>query len=365
VVAVTEPTYNAEAQTPTAGASHPLTLASLLETTLLSVEGAPLTGRDLLAAGIVAGRWQRLEKELAEGLGLIAAEPVPKAEVTEQLRVFRLERSLFSAEDVRAWMAPRGLSLAAITAVAARVVARRRGGSQSLADGDEAPAALPAEAICSDTLTEIGWWLADRLLSAHATDAHVTPLPLESRRVQRLVWDEVRSVAGRALTEPGTMRGERIGRIAALDDAHREWEASLTGTAELSRRLREHELDWCRYEVEELRPGLAGAAAELARQLAEGAEAGELATAAGIPLSVFGVILADAPVQLIRALTGAVTGDVAGPWEGDDGHVVVRVRARQAPGPDDEELTARARAELIAEGAARLRSGRVRWHDRC
>ncbi|HEX4034783.1 MAG TPA: hypothetical protein VHX66_10095 [Solirubrobacteraceae bacterium] len=360
---MTEPSNEAEAPIP---ASQPLTIAALLDTTLLSVDGAPFTGRELLSAGIVAGRWQRLERDLAEGLGLIAADPVPKADASEQLRAFRLERALFSAEDVRAWMAPRGLSIGATTAVAARQVARRRGGSPLAVETSEAAAALPAEAICSGALTEIGWWLADRVLSAKATDSDVAPVPLESRHIQRLVWDEVRSVAGRALAEPGTVRGERIGRVVALDAAHREWEASLAGEAELSKRLREHELDWCRYEVEELRLGGGGAAAEVARQLAEGAEAGELARTAGVPLSAFEVILADAPASLVRALTGAVAGEVAGPWaEGDGDHRVLRVRARQAPNPDDAELIARARAELIAEGAARLRSGRVRWHDRC
>jgi hypothetical protein len=365
VVAVTEPIHDAEAHAPTVSGSQPLTVDALLEETLLSVDGAPLTGRDLLSAGIVAGRWQRLESQLAEGLGLIAADPVPKADISEQLRAFRLERALFSAEDVRAWMAPRALSIAAITAVAARDVARRRGGAAVAVDVGDATAALPAEAICSGALTEIGWWLADRLLSARATDADVTPLPLESRHVQRLVWDEVRSVAGRGLAELGTARGERIARIVAFDAAHREWEANLAGEAELSRRLVAHELDWCRYEIEELRLGVGGAAAEVARQLAEGAEAGELAATAGVPLSIFEVILADAPAQLVRALTGAVSGEVAGPWEDGDGHVVVRVRARQAPSADDEDLIARARTELIAEGAERLRSGRVRWHDRC
>jgi hypothetical protein len=261
-------------------------------------------------------------------------------------------------------MAPRGLSIGAVNAVAARMVARRRGGAVAAADPAEVAASLPAEAICRGVLAEIGGWLADRLLSAHASGAEVTPLPLESLRVQRLVWDEARSVAGRTSSEPAVVRAERIAGIAALDDAHRDWQASVSGEASVSRRLREHELDWCRYELEELRAAHPGAAAEIARQLAEAADARTLAAAAGVPLNVYRLILADASEAVVRALTGAVAGEVAGPWQDGEDHVVVRVRERVAPSPADGELVARAEAELIAEASGRLRVGRVRWHDR-
>ena len=342
----------------------PTAVGSLLAASILDVDGGPLTGRDLLAAGIVAGRWQRLESELAEGLGLLAVDLVSKAEVTEQMRAFRLQRGLLSAEDMRAWMEPRGLSIGAVNAVAARVVARRRGGAGTAPPPDEVAGAIVAEAICTGALTEIGWWLADRMLSAKATAADITALALESVRVQRLVFSEACTIAGRASQEPGLLRAERIARITALDDAYRSWEASVTGDADLSRRLREHELDWCRYELEELRLTLPGAAAEVARQLAEGVDAREVAAAAGVPVAVHDVVLADGSAELIRALTGAVAREVAGPWEEAGEHVVVRVRERHLPDTADEQLVARARAELVDDAAARLRAGRVRWHDR-
>ena len=138
----------------------------LLSAVLLAVDGHELTGRDLLATGVVSDRWQRLESELAEGIGLIAAEPPPDADVAEDVRVFRLERGLLSAEDVRAWLQPRGLTMAGVKAAAARAVARRRGGTPEPVTAAQVAEALPAEAICTGALREIGAWLADRMLSA-------------------------------------------------------------------------------------------------------------------------------------------------------------------------------------------------------
>jgi hypothetical protein len=336
----------------------------LLATVILSADGRELTGRDLLAAGVVSGRWQRLERELADGLGLVAAEPPPDAEVTEEVRAFRLERGLLSAEDVRAWLGPRGLTMAAVKAAAARAVARRRGGTPAVVTPGEVVEALPAEIACTGALQEIGSWLADRLLSATTTGMELEPLPLERTRVKRLVFEEARTVAGAGTGESGRERAERLAWIAALDQAHRAWEAGVTATQEVARRLRENELEWCRFELDELRLVSSGAADEAARQLAEGTNPSRVAAAAGVEVTPQRLVLADAPSQLAQKLAGAVVGDVAGPWSDGDDHVVARVRERQAPQVEDEEIVARAREELLADAAARLRAGRVRWFDR-
>lgn len=339
-------------------------LEGLLSAVALAVEGRELTGRDLLAAGVASGRWQRLESELSEGLGLLAAQGPTRADIAEEVRVFRLERRLLSAEDMRAWLHARGLAISDVNGVAARAVAHRRGGTPLAVTAAEVAAALSPEAICNGVVFELGWWLADRLLSAKATAASVEPIALEDHRIQRLALAEARTVAGARSWESGLDRARRLAWIAALDDAHRPWEASVTGTREVARRLRERELDWCRFELDELRLGSRGAAAEAARQLAEGGDPRQVAAAAGVPITDRHVVLADAPPQLARALVGAVVGDVAGPWSDGSEHVVARVRERQAPEDADEQLLARARAELLAEAAERLRAGKVRWRDR-
>jgi hypothetical protein len=178
------------------------------------------------------------------------------------------------------------------------------------------------------------------------------------------VFEEARTVAGGASPESGVERAGRLAWIAALDEAHREWEAGVVGTREVTRRLREKELEWCRYELDELALASPGAAAEAARQLAEGGDPAQVARVAGVPLRARSTVLSDAPPELARVLTGAVAGDVVGPWADDADHVVARVRERRPPGIDDEASSARARDDLLMDMGTRLRAGRVRWHER-
>jgi hypothetical protein len=337
----------------------------LLAAAILVVDGRGLTGRELLAAGVVSGRWPQLEHELAGGLSLLATQPPADADVSGAVRDFRFERGLLSAEDMRAWMGERGLTLAAVKGVAARSLARAAGGTPQAVAPSQVAAALPAELICTGALREIGFWLADRLLSAATTrDAEVEPLPLERAFVQRLVFTEARTVAGGASPESGVERAQRLAWIAALDESHRTWEAGGIGTRELTRRLHEKELEWCRYELDELTLASPGAAAEAARQLAEGSSAAQVAAVAGVPLRARTTVLADAPSELARVLTGAVAGDTVGPWDDGAARVVGRVRERQPPDISDAPSAARAREDILIEMVTRLRAGRVRWYER-
>lgn len=337
----------------------------LLAAGILVVDGRELSGRDLLAAGVVSGRWQQLESELSVGLGLAAAQPPGDAEVAEALRSFRMERGLLSAEDLRAWMHARALTLTALRGAAARMIVRAQGGTPEAVTTAEVATALPAEAIYGGAMREIGLWLADRILSAAATrETDVEPVALERTVVQRLVFEEARTVAGGARPESGVERGRRLAWIVALDEAYREWEADVIGPAEVTRRLREMVLHWCRFDLDELALASSGAAAEAARQLDEGIDPTRLAAIAGAELASRSVVLADAPQELARFLSSAVVGDVVGPWRDDSGYVVARVVDRRPPDIADGSTAARARAELLTEMLMRLRAGRVRWHDR-
>lgn len=336
----------------------------LLAAVILAVDGREVTGRDLLAAGIVSGRWPRLERELRDGLGLVAARLPPADAVRQEVQAFRLARRLLAAEDMRAWLSTRELTMGAVNAAAGRIVARRSGGDPARVDPSEVRAALAPEAICTGALSELGWWLADRILSAAARDLNPEPLSLEEQRIQRLVFEEVGTVAGAGIPEPGLERARRLAWISALDDAHRAWEESVTGDRDMARLLREHELDWCRLELDELRLGFPGAAAEARRQLVEGRSPQDVATAAGGSLVRSQVVLADAPADLIRMLAGAVAGDVVGPWNAGEQHLVVAVRARTPPDLGDQDTHLRARDELVADAASRLRAGKVEWCER-
>jgi len=338
--------------------------APLLQAAFLAVDGREVTGRDLLAAGVVSGRWQELETGLSYGLGLVAVERPPAAETRREVQAFRLQRKLLSADDMRAWLHPRGLTMSAVNAAAERAVARRLGGAAQEVTADLMALALASEANYTGALIELGRWLADRILSARARKLDVAPISLEEPRIQRLVFEEACTVAGATIRELGTERGQRLAWIAALDDAHRGWEQSVTDERHMARVLRERELDWCRLELDELRLASPGAAAEAARQLADGTRPEDVARAAGAPVVSHGALLADAPPEVRRLLAGAVSGDVVGPWHEGDVHVVARVCRRTPPTATDSKVLARARQELLAEGAARLRSGKLTWYER-
>ena len=203
-------------------------VAVLLGAAVLQVEGRDITGRDLLAAGTVSGRWRALESKLYEGLALVAAQPPPTSEVRSEVQAFRLERKLLSAEDMRAWLGSRSLTMGAVNAVAERAVARRLGGATHPVTVAAAQASLAPEAICTGVVVELGWWLADRILSAAARELAVEPIALERRRIQQLVFVEARTVAGAMVRESGLERARRLAWIAALDDAHHEWEEGVT-----------------------------------------------------------------------------------------------------------------------------------------
>lgn len=340
-------------------------LAGLLAAPVLVVDGRELTGRDLLAAGVVSGEWQRLETRLARGLALVTREPPPEDDVANAVRAFRVARSLLSAEDLRGWMNVRGLVFADVKAAAARSVAQGRGGcGDESVPADDVCAALPAEAICSGTLMRIGLWLGDRILSAATRGIELTPVGLEDQRLQRLVVEEATTVAGSMTSDTAVERAERLCWIAAIDDRHRDWESAAVQARDIQRVLREKELEWCRYELDELRLQSSGAAAEALRQLVEGTPPARVAEIAEATIGRRVVAVADAPTDLAHRLAGAVIGDVIGPWTDEGDYVVDQVRIRELPTADDEQSVLRAHDELLAEAVARLRAGRIRWHER-
>ena len=171
-------------------------------------------------------------------------------------------------------------------------------------------------------------------------------------------------MAGGALPEPDAERAQRLAWIAALDEAHRAWQAGVVGPREITRRLHEKEFEWSHFELDELGLASPGAAAEAARQLAEGRDPARVAESAGVPLTARSTVLADAPPELARVLGGAVAGEVIGPWSDGVVHVVARVRERRRPEIEDEPSAARAREALLTEMVTRLRAGRVRWYER-
>ena len=345
------------------GVAPPGELTAVFARPVLRVDARAFSARDLLAAGVVSGRWQRLERELGDGLGLVGAAPPTAEEVDSEIRAFRHRHGLLSGEDMGSWLQARSLTLAAVRGAAARAVARSRGGTSVAVSKDEIAPLLPAEAIFRDVWRELGWWLADRWLAAQTATEEIEPLALQEALVKQLVFEEASTVAGATLGERGMERAHRLAWIAGLDRAHTRWERNATEERDLIRLLREHAVDWCRFELRQLRVKTPGAASEIARQLGDGVAADRVAAAAGVDVEAVAVVLEDAPEAMMLSLTGVVAGEVAGPWRDGDAHVVAYVCERVSPTLDDPELRTRARAELLVEATSRLRAGRITWDE--
>jgi hypothetical protein len=332
---------------------------ALMDAPFVSVRGEECSGRDLLAAGAVSGRWERLERELALGLSLVDEEPVEAPEVDAALRDFRYERRLISAEDFRIWLGERGLAVSAVRRVLEREVARRRPGAPGevpAPDLERFLSALPAEATCSGALRDCGEWLADRLLA---------PDPAEPHSIDEALEAEGALLAVRALDEPDDARAARLARIVAADEAHRRHLAGVITEESLAACVHQHRLEWVTLDLEGLRCPSQPVAAEVVLMLrADGVPLPDVARAAGLEVQRRTVLLADLDGPLSALLAAAAAGEIVGPVELDGAHEVWSVAGRVAPDAGDRAARERAIAALTALDTERRRAGRVRWHER-
>lgn len=335
--------------------------AALLATPILTVERAELSGRDLVAAGVVSGRWRQFEADLVAGLAARDAEPVGRADGDAALREFRYARRLISGEDFRRWLARRELGLADVRAALEREIARRGmpAGGREVERG-RALAALPAEAVCSGVLRDCGWWLADRLLTPPRASAAA-----DADRLLDLAARERELLAPSALDEPDEVRSDRLARWLAADSAFAAHTAQVASPDAVGRWIDAHRLDWLAFELEGLQCPTPSVAAEALAQLRDdGSAPAEVAELAGLEVRRRSLLLGDAAPALRPVLAAAAAGDVVGPVDLDGAHEVWVVAARTPPDARDPAVRERAEAAVIAAEVVRRRAGRVRWHDR-
>jgi hypothetical protein len=330
-------------------------LEALMDAPFVVVGGVECSGRDLVAAGAVSGRWAQLERELAAGLAAVDATAPDDGEVDAALRDFRYARRLISASDFRGWLGVRGLTVAAVRGALARNLARRDGAPAAAeVDREQILAALPAEAVCSGALRDCGEWLADRLL---AGDGEV-----DEARLSAALAAEAGLVAVAALGEPDEERRERLARVLAACAAYERRIAEALTEEAIAACVHQHLLDWVAVEIEGLRSPNASVAAEVALMLrADGVPLVDVARAAGLEVERRAALLGEVEEELAPLLAAAAVGEVVGPLPA---HEVWQVARRVAPEPGDPAVRERAIAALTALDAERRRTGRVRWHER-
>lgn len=320
------------------------------------------TYRDLLLTGAAMGllgdhlapAWRAAGLALRADLNGAPDELAPevRARVREEAAAWRRARHLESGEDLRSWLEARSLDLGdferyLIVSVTAQSGDAGRPAPQE-AERSEFERALYAELACSG-----GWErfaaAASRLLAA-ASMAEGERAPEEAGRTA-VDGEELAALLEAAGVDPSgaaallpTLRH----RAAALDQVSE----SAVSAAAVADRVAERRIDWTRFDYDRMDLPSRGAALEVLSFAAEGLPAEEIAGRAGAALVSVSHLREELEDAVAVPLERAEEGGTAGPVPDGSSHAVLWLRRRTRPSTEDEEVAARAHAELVDEALA-------------
>ena len=328
----------------------------------MSFDEIGFTFADLVLAGLYDGLWLALIDDL--GAGLAAAPSAEPEQVRAAALDYRRERGLLASEDLRGWLAARGLAAEDLAAHLRRVVAlgaaaERPAGSARPAAEDVA-ASLRADAVLGGTLRRCGELLANW---GGAARARGTLLELPHAPVEELLAlaraDEVSALDAIEAAE----LERKAARIAALAGEYEAFCDEIAGEEAMERMLRRHRLDWQSYHFREAtfaREPAAREAALCVRQ--DGMSLEEAAGLAGVGVSEQTKRLDEVEKEMNGVLLATSPGELAGPYAVHESFVLVEVLERSQPDPGDPQVLELARTELVADALERHLVGKVHWH---
>lgn len=339
-------------------------LRLLLNATIVSAAGQDWTGRDLVAAGTLSGRWPTLEADLVHGLACLECWTPARDEVKAALREFRYARRLISGGEFSDWLGQRGLVLAELTEAIRRKLAREHEPQTRSWDQrgqrQRALAALPAEAIYTGALLDCAEWLVDRILCLGDGSAP----EVDSAELELLLEREDELMASEVLAEADAGRRARAELVLAASAAYDARVAAMCSAQALSKVLQRHALDWLHFQLIGFSCVTAGAAAEIGALLREGTPPELITEVSGVPAEQVQLYLEEAPAAMQGWLGGALPGAVIGPLAEQETYCTWLVRTRQSPDLDDSSVVNRARERIVEEYMRKRRAGRVKWHER-
>lgn len=321
-------------------------LGALAGRSLFTVAGRTFAWEDVLLAAELRGELAELERQVRQGLACLQRVEagdgtLPAEAVRAAATVFRYDRNLLAAEELEAWLEAQGLTVSEWNGYLRRLVLRERWAidlerieSEFAVGDDEVEAALAAEAICTGFLRRAAEQLAEDAALAAADDA-VEDSP------------------------------DRTTVIAALAREAAAVRSRPPSTPDVEREVAAHALDWIRIEAEALELADPEAAREAALCVrVDGRPLADVADDCGVPSTPLVLYLADADPELRTALVSASPGELIGPVERDDGHLLLQLRTKAEPSAEDPELERRAAAVLAARTVERELRNRVVWHER-
>ncbi len=334
----------------------------LLAAQVVTVGSHAYTGRDVIAAALVAGTWEPFEAEVAAREAACVAQPPEKAAIEQAVKEFRYSRRLIAAEEFVTWLKERDLTLSLVRESRARAVAVPLDGDASEPiPRDYLLEALAVDATVSGLLGSTATWLSQRLVALGDGE----PTEQDRTRAHALGGREEALVISQAFaTEDVAAREERLARLIAADRLYNAESGEQTSDSSVAATIKRHGMDWMRVEFDELEAAHEGAAAEAAAQLREGASPERVASSAGSQLQLLVWRICDTPEQFQGPLVSASEGDTVGPHDHGGRLVVWKVRRRIVPSLNDPDVRAQANTEILAGHWSRRTAGKVSWHGR-
>jgi hypothetical protein len=296
-------------------------------------------------------------------------EQVDDETLSASVVTFRRARGLLAGEDYLRWLAERSLSAADVRAHFVRAEMRGRAVDRTdsvmqthrpepgpLAD------AIRGEAILSGRLHSWAERVAQCAAAARGLKAAGEEPPTAS-------GDAVAALLGAAAACSASGLGDvqardRAPRLVALQLAAGAFFQNVATREQIERCLSEHRLDWQRFVWEEVTFAAEGAAREAALLVREdGMPLGDAAGLAHATANIREAYSEDVS-ELSGLLAAAAPGELVGPFPGDGGWRLGRMRERKLPTVDDAVLRERAGTELVNQALARHLAGRVTWHGK-
>lgn len=308
---------------------------------------------DVVLAAELWGDWKLIEERAVENIALLAfvdagtGATVPEDEIDKAADDFRYERDLITAEELERWLSRWHLDaetwLDWISASLLRdrlpdvVLSARKG-----AGVRQVESAVLAEAVCSGELERLA-----RQLAARAAI-------VEREKERNHAPDDDRSPAGTL--------AERREAVARLELSYQRFREEVLTPDALAARVRARLTDWTRINCSVLRLQAEDAAREVAMAVRqEGVDLGTLAQEIGEATEDGVEFLEEAEPEVRDILLSARPGELVGPVSVGDEFVLVSVRAKIPPVPDDPEVLERAESSLLEELVAREVDNRITW----
>jgi hypothetical protein len=328
---------------------------------------------ELLVVGTAIGLLDATRDGTSRAIGLLSADAsaIDERELRQTAEAFRRQRKLHSGDDLRTWLARRQLDEAEWTGYLRRSVAL----NSSLDSGAPIEASAELEHALVVDLACSGWWgrVADELVRLWSAGRVPAQDGVPGEPSAQVAANGDRSDGS---LEPKAKRiAEGLPILGVLDvgwcadrlrllESRRRALADVVATCSVrgvvERRIAEHAFDWTAFIYDEIRlPSRASANEAIICAREDGLLAAEVAARARVELVRRELRRDQISTGMAAMLTGAIPGDVLGPFDEDDGMHVVWLQGRRAPSVDDPTTREAAVAELVSDRLDRAAAGRM------